>query len=165
MEREQHHGLHVSPGPASIQADPTRIFVVEDNDLTRWTLKNIIGRDSRLSLVGDAADGVSALERMNVLQPDLICLDIHMPRLDGLSVLRTVREQYPPTAVVIITGEATPEVLTQARKLGAEGFVVKPFNAAKVLDTIFSALARHRGSDRRAAAISWHSDEMAKVGQ
>jgi two-component system, chemotaxis family, chemotaxis protein CheY len=134
MEREQHD-------------DAVRVFVVDDNDLTRWTLKNIVSRDNRLTLVGDAPDGTSALERINVVQPDLVCLDVMMPRLDGLAVLRSIRDHYAPTAVVIISGHSTPEVLTEATRLGADGFVVKPFNAAKVLDTIHCAFLRHRANN------------------
>jgi two-component system, chemotaxis family, chemotaxis protein CheY len=153
MQRGQREAQPFERGIAD-GASPARVFVVEDNDLTRRTLKHIIGRDGRLVLVGEASNGVSALEGINVLQPDLVCLDIHLPRMDGLAVLRTLREKYPPMAVVIITGESTPEVLTQAHSLGADGFVVKPFNAGKVLDTIHHALARNGGTN---------SDETSKA--
>jgi DNA-binding response OmpR family regulator len=65
-----------------------------------------------------------------------------MPRLDGLGVLRKLREKQLPTAVVIITGESTSEVVKEAREMGANGFVVKPFNAAIVLNTIHTVLCR-----------------------
>jgi two-component system chemotaxis response regulator CheY len=61
--------------------------------------------------------------------------------MDGLAVQKTIREEHPDVKVVIVTGQATSETVSEARELGAKGFVVKPFNAAKVLAVIRTALA------------------------
>jgi two-component system chemotaxis response regulator CheY len=121
---------------------PGAVFVVDDNELTRRALTGIVGRDERLTVIGEASNGVLALKRIHALEPDVVCLDVLMPRLDGMAVLRSIREKLPRTAVIIITAESTPEVVAEARKLGAEAFLVKPFNAAKVLSTIHGVLAR-----------------------
>jgi two-component system chemotaxis response regulator CheY len=118
-----------------------RVFVVDDNDVVRRALKGVIAHDEALLVIGEASSGTSALESIKALQPDLVCLDIMMPGVDGLTVLRQVRQEYPAIRVVLITGQATAETVAQARELGAHGFVVKPFNAAKVLKTIHAALA------------------------
>ena len=117
-----------------------RVLVVEDNEVVRRALKGVIAHDEALLVVGEASNGTSALEIIKTLEPDLVCLDIMLPGVDGLAVLRQVRQEYPAMRVVLITGQATPEVVAQARELGANGFVVKPFNAAKVLKTIHAAL-------------------------
>ena len=74
------------------------------------------------------------------LEPDLVCLDILMPGMDGLSLLRSIREKHPRTRVVIISGASTHTTVSQARELGAHAFVVKPFTAGKVLDAVRDAL-------------------------
>ncbi len=140
MEREQRYTPH-HPGPAESPAQ-FGILVVDDNELTRRALKGILMRDERFSVVGEASNGASALESISALRPHLVCLDVVMPRMDGLSVLRKLREMQLSTAVVIVTGESTSDVVKQAREMGANGFVVKPFNAATVLNTIGSILRR-----------------------
>lgn len=117
-----------------------RVLVVDDNEVVRRALKGVISHDEGLLVIGEASSGTSALESIKALQPDLVCLDIMLPGVDGLTVLRQVRQEYPAMRVVLITGQATAEVVAQARELGAHGFVVKPFNAAKVLKTIHAAL-------------------------
>jgi len=117
-----------------------RVLVVDDNDVVRRALKGVIAHDEALLVIGEASSGTSALESIKALQPDLVCLDIMMPGVDGLTVLRQVRQEYPAIRVVLITGQATAETVALARELGARGFVVKPFNAAKVLKTIHAAL-------------------------
>jgi two-component system chemotaxis response regulator CheY len=118
-----------------------RIVVVDDNDVVRRALRGLIAHDESLLVIGEAASGHSALESIRTLQPDLVCLDIMLPGVDGLSILRQLRGEHSAMRVVLITGQATPEVVTQARELGANGFVVKPFNAAKVLKVIHAALS------------------------
>ncbi len=124
-----------------------RILIADDNDVVRRALRGLIRHDESLAVVAEASSGHSALEAIRTLQPDLVCLDVLMPGLDGISILRTIREEHPAIRVVLVTGQSTAEVVTQARQLGAHGFVVKPFNAAKVLGAIRAALQR----DGRAA--------------
>jgi two-component system chemotaxis response regulator CheY len=117
-----------------------RILIAEDNQVVREVLRGVIRHDGRLRVVGEAANGEAALELVESLRPDVVCLDILMPGLDGLAVLKVIREQYPDTKVVLVTGQSTSEVVTEALKLGASGFVVKPFNADKLLRAIYNAL-------------------------
>ena len=124
------------------KASSAAILIVDDNDVIRRALRGLIRNDESLIVVGEAASGESALESIKTLKPDLVCLDVLMPGMDGLAVLKTIREQHPTVRVVLITGHATADAVSQARELGAHGFVVKPFNGAKVLATIQSALAR-----------------------
>ena len=117
-----------------------RILIAEDNQVVREVLRGVIRHDARLRVVGEAANGDAALELVESLKPDVVCLDILMPGLDGLAVLKVIREQFPDTKVVLVTGQSTSEVVTEALKLGASGFVVKPFNADKLLRAIYNAL-------------------------
>ena len=117
------------------------IVVAEDNAVVREVLRGIIRQDKTLKIVGEAVNGPAALELVESHKPHLVCLDILMPGMDGLSVLRKIREDHPQTRVIIVTGQSTSDVVSEALKLGANGFVVKPFNADKLLRAIHNALA------------------------
>jgi two-component system, chemotaxis family, chemotaxis protein CheY len=93
-------------------------------------------------VVGEAPTAHAALTAMERgAAPDLVCLDVEMPGLDGLTLLKRIREEHEGVRVLMITGQSTLEVVKEALALGARGFVVKPFTASKVLDAIRQALA------------------------
>lgn len=117
-----------------------KILIVDDNRIIREVLRGLIRHDDRLAVVGTAANGESALEMIGTLHPDLVCLDVLMPGPDGIAILRTIHAQYPGTRVIVVSGESTPHIVSSALRAGASGFVVKPFNAEKVLRTIHAAL-------------------------
>ncbi len=121
-------------------AAPARIVIVDDNNVIREVLRGLIRHDPRLSVVGEAGTGEAALDLIVQAKPNLVCLDILMPGMDGLTVLRTIREAHPDVRVILITGQATSDVVKEALSLGANGFVVKPFSADKVLGAIHRAL-------------------------
>ena len=117
------------------------LLIAEDNPVVREVLRGVIRHDDRLRIVGEAANGQLALELVDSLKPDLVCLDVLMPGLDGLSALKTIKEKYPDTRVILVTGQSTSEVVTEALKHGASGFVVKPFNANQLLRAVYNALS------------------------
>jgi two-component system chemotaxis response regulator CheY len=116
------------------------ILIAEDNPVVREVLRGVIRHDDRLRIVGEAANGQAALELVESLRPDLVCLDVLMPGLDGISALKTIKEKFPETRVILVTGQSTSEVVTEALKHGASGFVVKPFNANQLLRAVYNAL-------------------------
>ena len=116
------------------------IVVVDDNAVVREVLRGMINRDEGLTIVGQAATGESAIELVKSVKPDLVCLDVMLPGVDGIEVLRALRAANPDIRVILVTGHSTQDVVGGALKSGANGFVVKPFNANKLLQTIHSAL-------------------------
>jgi two-component system chemotaxis response regulator CheY len=120
---------------------PASVFVVDDNDVVRRTLCGIIRQDPTLRFVGEAAHGGPALDAIRAKAPDLVCLDVMMEGLDGISVAAQLRAEEMTTKIVLVTGYASAEVIARARELGVAGVVVKPFGAARVLGTIHAALA------------------------
>jgi two-component system, chemotaxis family, chemotaxis protein CheY len=117
------------------------IAVAEDNAVVREVLRGIIRQDKSLKLIGEAANGQLALELVHAHKPNVICLDVLMPGMDGIAVLRKIKEEHADTRVIIVTGQATSDVVKEALSLGAHGFVIKPFNADKLLRAIHAALA------------------------
>lgn len=119
---------------------PKKILIVDDNDLMRTLLRGIL-RNEEYHIVGEARNGAIALEMTESLRPDLICMDVMMPEMDGLEALQNIKATHPEIIVIMITGNASAENVQESIKGGASGFIIKPFNAAKVLDTITRALA------------------------
>jgi two-component system, chemotaxis family, chemotaxis protein CheY len=118
----------------------SRVFIVDDNEVIRRLLSSIVRQDNRLEYVGQAPTGETALQALKKTPADIVCLDVQMPGLDGVSVLEQMRKEFPDARVVMITGYATSDMVKKSRELGAAGFVIKPFNAAKVLETIQTAV-------------------------
>jgi two-component system, chemotaxis family, chemotaxis protein CheY len=101
-----------------------RVLIIEDNSVVQAALTGIIRQDSGLRLLGGAGTGEAGLEAVKSLQPDIVCLDVLLPGIEGLAVLREIRKNPPKTRVVMITGNATSDVVKEALKLAAQGFVV-----------------------------------------
>jgi two-component system, chemotaxis family, chemotaxis protein CheY len=112
-----------------------KVLIVDDNDVMRTLLRGIL-RNEEYQIVGEAKNGVIALEMVERLLPDLICMDVMMPVMDGLEALQSIKAAHPEMLVVMITGNPSVENVQESIKGGASGFIVKPFNAAKVLDTL-----------------------------
>ncbi len=111
------------------------IMIVDDNDMMRSILRGML-RGEQYDVVGEARNGVAAVEMAERTKPDIICMDVLMPELDGIHAMSQIKAQRPETAFVMITGNADPETVQQSIENGAAGFIVKPFNAARVLDTL-----------------------------
>lgn len=110
-----------------------RVLIVDDSLLMRRVIRAIVGKDPSLQVVGEAADGVQALERAAELTPDLVLLDIEMPRMDGLEFLRRARLLCDARIVVVssVVQPGSPKVM-QAIELGASDILPKPSGALSV---------------------------------
>lgn len=115
------------------------VLVVDDNDTTRAMLRGIF-RQEGAQVLGEAKDGVAAIAACRKLKPLLVCLDVRMPNSDGLDVLKEIRGEFPQTRVLMVTASTERETVQSAIKAGASGYVVKPFNAARVVDAVRQAL-------------------------
>jgi two-component system chemotaxis response regulator CheY len=111
------------------------VIIVDDNDMMRGILRGML-RGDEYEVIGEARNGVAAVDIADRLKPDIICLDVMMPEKNGIDALCEIKVARPETEVVMITSSADPETVQQAIQNGASGFIVKPFNAAKVLDTL-----------------------------
>jgi two-component system chemotaxis response regulator CheY len=110
-------------------------MIVDDNDMMRSILRGIL-RGEAYDVVGEARNGVQAVEIAERTKPDILCLDVMMPEKDGLEALLEIKAARPEVQVVMITSSADPMTVQGAIQNGASAFIVKPFNAAKVLGTL-----------------------------
>lgn len=111
------------------------ILIVDDNDMTRETLRVILRHDT-YDVVGEAADGSMALDAATRLKPDIILLDVVMPKVSGLEALRSIRMVLPDVMILMVTANKDQETVSEAVQAGISGYIIKPFNAKKVLDTV-----------------------------
>ncbi len=121
------------------------VLIIDDNDMIREVLRLTLRSDG-YNVVGEAADGASGLELVAKLKPDVLCLDILMPKISGLNVLKMVKSKLPRTAVLMITGQNDREVVNEALSAGASGFILKPFNTGTVLATMDKVVAKLRAN-------------------
>lgn len=125
-----------------MSSKPPTVLIVDDNDMTRTLLRGIL-RTEHYEVIGEARNGVVAVEMAARLRPQLLCLDLNMPEMDGLTALAHIKTAHPNTQVVVITSSNNAADVKEAIARGASGFIVKPFNSAKVLDTL-ERLVRQR---------------------
>lgn len=112
-----------------------KILIVDDNDLMRTLLRGIL-RGENCQVIGEAKNGSIALEIIARNRPDIVFLDVMMPEMDGLEALQSIKSKHPEIVVVMITGNPSKENVEESIQGGASGFIIKPFNSAKVLDTL-----------------------------
>jgi two-component system, NarL family, response regulator NreC len=102
-----------------------RVLIADDHRLVRQCFRALLERDAEVRVVGEAGGGQEALELTRTLRPDIALLDIQMPGLSGLQVARQMGAQSPQTKIVIVTMLADEELVAQALRLGARGYIIK----------------------------------------
>ena len=113
-------GIHAHAGPCG-SGDPLSVLVVEDERLLQWAISETLS--SRASSVALASDGASALRALSAQRYDVVLLDLCLPDSRDLTLLSAIRHRWPATAVVMMTADATPDVLDGARHLGAQAIL------------------------------------------
>ena len=115
---------------------PIRILLVDDHAVMRSGLRLLIDNQADMEVVGEAGDGLQAVDRAAALQPDVVVLDLTMPLMDGLACLRQIRESAPHSHVLVLTMHADDQYLRDALSRGASGYVVKQAADQEVLSAI-----------------------------
>ncbi|HBX82418.1 MAG TPA: DNA-binding response regulator [Propionibacteriaceae bacterium] len=117
-----------------------RIIVAEDDQKQAELLRSYLVREGHLVAV--VHDGVSALEEIRARKPDLVLLDVMMPRMDGLDVCRVIRSEQIPTAVIMVTARVGDDDQITGLDLGADDYVTKPYSMRQLLARVRAALRR-----------------------
>jgi len=119
-----------------------RILVVDDHELVRRGIRSLLATDASLTLCGEAVDGLDAIEKTRALHPDIVVMDVSMPRMNGLDATREIKRIFPEVEIVIVTQHEAPELLRQAINAGARGYVVKSAISADLLTAISNVKSR-----------------------
>jgi two-component system, NarL family, nitrate/nitrite response regulator NarL len=123
----------------------TRTLIVDDSALARRAIRGILARSPQFEVVAEAADGHEAIGRARQLAPDLVLMDLRMPRLDGLRAIQAIKEEFPSVQVVVLSVSDDPQDLFEAIKRGAQGYLIKnmePHLWLEYLDAVVSGDTR-----------------------
>jgi DNA-binding NarL/FixJ family response regulator len=117
---------------------PVRVLIADDQELVRTGFKMILDEEPSLSIVGEAGDGLQAVELAQTLRPDVVLMDIRMPGIDGLEATRRVlaRQHDPPIRVLVLTTFDLNEYVYEALRAGASGFLLKDVPAEQLVAAV-----------------------------
>ena len=123
------------------QTNPVRILIVDDDALVRAGLAMILAGADDLRVVGEAADGTEVIGAVNAHSPDVVLMDIRMPRLDGLAATELLRRRDCPPEVIVLTTFDADEYVLRALRAGASGFLLKDTPPAEIVRAIRAVAA------------------------
>lgn len=116
--------------------DAIRVMLVDDHVLFRKGLASLLAETSGFEVVGEASDGEEAVEKASELMPDVILMDIYMPRRNGLQAARLIKRHLPYVRIVMLTVSETDGNLFEALKSGAQGYLVKAIQPEELYDMV-----------------------------
>jgi two-component system chemotaxis response regulator CheY len=113
---------------------------VDDAAFMRLMLKDILVKGGH-EIVGEAANGVEAIEQYGKLRPDLVTMDITMPIMEGIDAVKHIKQQHPNAKIIMCSAMGQQQMVVKAIQAGARDFIVKPFQSDRVIGAIEKALA------------------------
>jgi two-component system, NarL family, response regulator LiaR len=119
-----------------------RILIVDDHSMIREGLRIFLVRDLDLEIVGEAADGNEAIEKAQLLQPNVVLMDLSLPAVDGLTAISTILSDLPETKILVLTGAPVElDSVASAMRAGAVGYLSKDIHAPELRTAIKAAAA------------------------
>jgi DNA-binding NarL/FixJ family response regulator len=118
---------------------PVSIVIADDFPAFRTGLRTWLERNAEFKVVGEASDGSECVQLVRTIQPDILILDLHMPRLSGFQVLDSVREEAPRTRVILMAAHAEETCAVEAFRKGALAYILKSSSAEHTLDAVRAA--------------------------
>src|SRR5215213_7281547 len=128
--------LTENPAPPSL----TRVIVVDDHDLLRESLRSMLECEGDLQIVDEAKDGQEAIELCRLHRPDLVLMDVRMPKVNGLEATQMIKDELPTTKVLLTSASENSVWISEAVKAGADGYVLKLSPVQELTDAIRGVL-------------------------
>jgi two-component system, NarL family, response regulator YdfI len=119
--------------------NPIRVMITDDHLIVREGLRLILETADGIDIVGEASDGAECLQLVPELKPDVVLMDLQMPRMDGITAIDHLRNEHPEIAIVILTTYNEDDLMVRGLQAGARGYLLKDTNRESLLDTIYAA--------------------------
>jgi two-component system, NarL family, response regulator DevR len=132
---------------------PVRIFIVDDHVLVRRGIRSILEQDPHFQILGEAATGSEALNRIRNLKPDLVLLDLQLPDMNGLEVCGQISKAYPHIIILILSAFIDHERVEAGLRAGARGYLLKDAENLNLPEQLMTACSGHHVFDPRAADV------------
>lgn len=116
-----------------------RVLVVDDAAFMRMMIKDILTKNG-IEVIGEAVNGSDALDKYRELKPDLVTMDITMPEIDGIQALKNIKAEFPDAKVLMCSAMGQQAMVIEAIQSGAKDFIVKPFQAERVMEAVKKAI-------------------------
>jgi two-component system nitrate/nitrite response regulator NarL len=129
------------PTSRNVHAPSIRIVVADDHPVVRFGVKNMLMADTGFEVVGEAEDGDTAITQTLELEPDILLLDLHMPRLPGLEAMRAIMTKSPRVKIILLTSTISTQQVIEALQIGARGIVLKDSVAADLGESLRAVLS------------------------
>src|ERR1700742_3606356 len=126
---------------AVVAATPIRIVVADDHPVVRFGVKNMLEDEPGFEVVGDAEDGDTAITQTIELEPDILLLDLQMPRLPGLEAMRAIMSRSPRVKIIMLTSTISTQQVIEALQIGARGIVLKDSVAEDLAESLRAVLS------------------------
>jgi len=139
-----------------------KVLIADDHPLIRDGLTDLLAETEDIEVVGQCADGSEVLAAVERTRPDVILMDLKMPRMDGVAATREVLVAHPDVRVVILTGGLSPEAVTEARAAGAVGYLLKEDSPGDLPDHVRAVAVGGSAWDPRARALT--GDDHGSTG-
>ena len=144
-------------------ADKMRVIIVDDHALFRRGLEMVLENEPDIEVVGEAHDGQQAVDRTTELMPDVVLMDVRMPRRSGIEATQRIKELMPHVKIVVLTNSDEEADLYEAIKAGASGYLLKEISSEEVADAIRSVVQGHsRISPAMASKLLLEFQAMSK---
>jgi DNA-binding NarL/FixJ family response regulator len=146
-----------------LKASTIRVLLVDDFRPWFRVVFAILGKQSELEVIGEASDGLEAVQKAQELQPDLILLDIGLPNLNGIEAARLIRKLSPDSKILFVSQESSADLVREALRTGAEGYVLKADAGRELLTAVNAALRGERFVGSRFADYAVTGDSDTRV--
>jgi DNA-binding NarL/FixJ family response regulator len=123
-----------------MDTEKKRIVIAEDHTILREGLKALLSLNTELVVVGEAQDGREAIRIVSELKPDLVLMDLSMPRMNGIEAIKEIKKQHPEIKIIVFTVYKTEEYVLASLQAGADGYILKEANYAEFLIAIKNVL-------------------------
>ena len=121
--------------------EPIRVVISDDHELFRRGLKMVLEAEEDIEVVAEAADGQEAVTRVEELAPDVVLMDVRMPRMGGIEATRMIRQLFPTTRIIVLTVSDEEDDIYGAVKAGANGYLLKEVSIEEVADAVRGVFA------------------------